>query len=166
MAVNLSARNYQLTIGNLNCTTALISAEGGWSHYDQSGLALIDATFVLGRALDFTENLDDRINPRWARGGVINLLIADSTGVLRPCPILGHLYVLNAEYDGSYQLKIEAGCILNLLNFRTPLGDGACVDLGVAQRWNYQSGFTIEWASEASLYRQWRDAARFRCWVC
>ena len=130
MAINLSARNYKLIVDGLDCTNTLVSADGGWSHYDQSGLALIDANFVLKRSIDWTESLDDRVNPRWARGKRLLLDIADSSGVLRPAPVLGYLYILNAEYDGISQLKIEAGCILNLLNFRTPLGDGACFDLG------------------------------------
>ena len=130
MSINLSARNHKLVIDGLDCTNCLVSADGGWSHYDQSGLALIEATFILKRSIDWTESLDDRINQQWARGKIIRLYVADSTNALRPAPILGHLYILNAEYDGISQLKIEAGCILNLLNFRTPLGDGACFDLG------------------------------------
>jgi hypothetical protein len=132
MPINLSARNYKLVIDGLDCTNCLVSADGGWSHYDQSGLALIEATFILKRSIDWTESLDDRTNQRWARGKIITLDVADSANTLRPAPILGHLRILNAEYDGISQLKIEAGCILNLLNFRTPLGDGACFDLGTA----------------------------------
>jgi len=128
--LNLSARNHKLTIDNLDCTPILISADGGWSHYDQSGLATIDATFVLKRSLGWTEPLDDRINPRWGRGKIIKFYVSDSSMALRPAPVLGHLYILNAEYDGISQLTIEAGCVLNLLNFRTPAGDGACFDLG------------------------------------
>ncbi|MBW4598931.1 MAG: hypothetical protein KME29_04785 [Calothrix sp. FI2-JRJ7] len=164
MAVNISARNYQLVVNGLDCTKALKSVDGGFSHYDSTGLILINASFVLGRALDFTENLDDRSNPRWARGNLINLYIANfsselvaaplgetrKTGgqedkaensslsanlpaslvPLQSAPVLGYLYILKAEFDGISQLKIEAGCILNLLNFRTPAGDGACFDLG------------------------------------
>lgn len=130
MAVNVSARNYQLIIGGLDCTRALKSVDGGFSHYDSTGLILISASLVLGRALDFNENLDDRSNPRWARGNIINLYIANSSGQLVAAPIIGYLYILKAEFDGISQLKIEAGCILNLLNFRTPAGDGACFDLG------------------------------------
>lgn len=130
MAVNISARNYQLIIGGLNCTPALKSVDGGYGHYDSTGLILISASLVLGRALDFNENLDDRSNPRWARGNIINLYIANSSGQLVAAPIIGYLYILKAEFDGISQLKIEAGCILNLLNFRTPAGDGACFDLG------------------------------------
>jgi hypothetical protein len=129
MAVNISARNYQLIIGGLDCTRALKSVDGGYSHYDSTGLILINASLVLGRALDFNENLDDRSNPRWARGNIINLYIANSSSQLVAAPIIGYLYILKAEFDGISQLKIEAGCILNLLNFRTPAGDGACFDL-------------------------------------
>lgn len=130
MTVNLSARNYRLTIAGLDCTVLLVSVDGGYSHYDSSGLILIDATLILRRTLDWVEELDDRTNPRWARGNQIDLKISDSTGVLRPAPVLGRLYILKAEYDGRRELKIEAGCLLNLLNFRTPAGDGACLNLG------------------------------------
>ncbi|BDA74332.1 hypothetical protein CAL7716_084980 [Calothrix sp. PCC 7716] len=153
MAVNISARNYQLIINGLDCTPALKSVDGGFSHYDSTGLILINASLVLGRALDFNENLDDRSNPRWARGNIINLYIANSSGQLVPAPIIGYLYILKAEFDGISQLKIEAGCILNLLNFRTPAGDGACFDLGqsvglndIASKLLNKAGTGAKWA--------------------
>lgn len=129
--VNVSARNYSFTVAGLNCTTALKSADGGYSHHDQSGLLLISATFILGRAFGFTESLDDRTNPRWATGQKIQFFI-DKSGGLELCPILGTLYILNSEYDGIKELKIEAGCILSLLNYRTPAGEGACFSLGAS----------------------------------
>ncbi|MBD2005607.1 MULTISPECIES: hypothetical protein [Cyanophyceae] len=135
--VNVSARDYALTIGGLNCTTALKSADGGYAHRDQSGLILISATFVLGRAFGFAENMDDRSNPRWARGQLIKTFIADASGELAIAPILGTLYILNAEYNGINELKIEAGCILSLLSFRSAADDGACVDLGESRNFDY-----------------------------
>ncbi|MEW5857374.1 MAG: hypothetical protein AB1861_08335 [Cyanobacteriota bacterium] len=131
MTINISARNYSVFIAGLDCTTALKSADGGFAHYDQTGLSLISATFVLGKAFEFSENLDDRINSRWARGNLIIVSVANSLGVLMRAPVLGQLYILESRYDeNSRELTIEAGCILSLLNFRSPSGEGICFSLG------------------------------------
>ena len=128
--LNVSARPYALTIAGLDCLTALVSADGAFQHYDQSGLALINATFILKRPFHWTESLDDRTNPRWARGQLVQTMVANSGGTPQAAPILGHLYILNSEFDGINELKIECGCILNLLMYRTPAGEGACFNLG------------------------------------
>lgn len=128
--LNISARPYGLTVAGLDCLTALVSADGAFQHYDQSGLALINATFILKRPFGWTEKLDDRTNPRWARGQLVQTLVARADGTPVRAPILGHLYILNSEFDGISELKIECGCILNLLLYRTPAGEGACLNLG------------------------------------
>jgi hypothetical protein len=126
MVLNVSSQDYSLIIGGLNCTPALTHAEGNFSHYETgSGLIKISAKFTLKRAIAFTENLDDRINPRWARGKQIIFKINNFNA-----PVLGILYILNSQFDGLHTLEIEAGCILSLLNFRTPADRGICVFLG------------------------------------
>ncbi|MBW4648905.1 MAG: hypothetical protein KME06_09405 [Kastovskya adunca ATA6-11-RM4] len=129
--INVSARSYSLSIGGADCTIALKTAAGGYSHYDQSGLILLNANFTLGPALGFGESLNDRINNRWARGNRIDVFINNSSTLTR-APVLGWLYILSSEYDGISELRIEAGCALSLLNFRTPAGEGACIKLGQA----------------------------------
>lgn len=131
MTINASARNYYLTVNGVDCTSLLSSFDGGYSHYESgSGLSLINASLVLNQNLDSNINLDDRTSNNWVRGNVIRVLLANSTQQLSPAPVIGFLYILNAEFDGRATLKIEAGCILNLLNFRTPAGSGIYFKLG------------------------------------
>jgi hypothetical protein len=130
--LNLSCRNYKLIIDNLDCTELLTNITGNYEHYQSgTGYVKISASLTLQRLhFGWTENLDHRTNTRWARGKQISFQIANENGVLTASPILGHLYILSSQYDGINALKIEAGCILSLLDFRTPAGDGVCFSLG------------------------------------
>jgi hypothetical protein len=130
--LNLSCRNYQLTIDGLICTPALSEIEGNYDHYQSgTGYIKISASLTLRRPIiDWSESLDHRTNNRWARGKEISFQINDKDLNLTHCPLLGKLYILNANYDGINTLKIDAGCILSLLDFRSPSGDGICIDPG------------------------------------
>gem|GEM_PF-5376886 len=151
--INISSRKFQLTIAGLDCTSALISADGGFSHYEsQSGLITINASFVLQKALGFTEDLNNKTNSRWARGNLITVDLCNSSNELTRSPILGHLYILKAEYDGiDDKLSIEAGCIISLLNYRSPPGNGACFPLGSQASLNSVAASLLEKAGVPSF---------------
>lgn len=128
--INLSVRQYTVTIAGLNCTKALISFVGSDSKIDQSGLITFKGTLVLGRPEGF-ESIDDRVNDRWARGNPINLRVADGAGVLKKPPRGGTLFILDSTYtpkDG--RLEIQTGDLFELLRFREPKGDASKVCLG------------------------------------
>ena len=134
--INLIPRDFQLLIDGLDCTTALSQITGGFSHFDSSGLIKISGELELKRPLDWTEDLDDRTNSRWARGKEVLFLIGDNNDTLQPAPILGRLYILSSEYDEINTLKIELGCKLTLLDYRTPPGEGYCVPVGTGKPFN------------------------------
>lgn len=133
MSINLSIRNYQLTVGGLDCSRALVSFTGCDSKLDQSGLITFSGDLVLGRPAGF-ESLDDRRNTRWCRGADCGLELADSTGTLRPSPRGAVLRVLDARYEpaleGKSRLKIRLGDALEFLRFKEPLTDAAKICLG------------------------------------
>ncbi|MGK7929128.1 MAG: hypothetical protein AB4290_28475, partial [Spirulina sp.] len=131
MTANIVTRNYQLLIDGLDCSQVLTHMTGGYSHYEsQSGVIKIDGSLTLQRTVGWTEDLDDRTNPRWARGKEINISLADTTGTLKPAPIVGKVYIIESEYDGRNTLQIKFGCKLSLLDAYTPPGKRVCFPLG------------------------------------
>ncbi|MGL5060764.1 MAG: hypothetical protein ACRC62_12375, partial [Microcoleus sp.] len=119
MTVNLSIRNYSITIGGLDCTTALMEFSGSDSKLDQSGVVTFSGTLKLGRPVGF-ESLDDRVNNRWALGAPIVVQIADLSNTLIRPSRFGTLFILDAlfnrtENDGAGSLDIKVGDILSLL---------------------------------------------------
>lgn len=130
MSVNLSIRPYQLTIAGLDCTANLAYFRGSDSKLDESGLVTFRGTLELGVRPGF-ESLDDRVNDRWARGNVLELLVADSTGSLVPPPRGGTLRILDALYDvKKRRLQLQVGDILELLRYREPTTNAWKVCLG------------------------------------
>ncbi|MEH1780238.1 MAG: hypothetical protein V7L26_14170 [Nostoc sp.] len=121
MSVNQSARNVRLLIGGTDYTPCLISFQGSDSHLDQSGLITFTGQIVLGKALGFTQSLDDRKSPSaFCRGKSVTLDIADTNGSLTRHP-RGTLRLLTPKYDvEKQQLTLEVGDLITLLNFKEP----------------------------------------------
>lgn len=121
MVVNQSARNVRLLIGGANFTPCLISFQGSDSHLDQSGLVSFTGSILLGKALGFSQSLDDRKNPtRFCRGVPVILEIANTANTLARHP-RGALRILTAKYDLELQqLTLEVGDLIALLNFKEP----------------------------------------------
>ncbi|WP_445634554.1 Tip attachment protein J domain-containing protein [Nostoc sp. DSM 114161] len=121
MTVNQSARNVRLLIGGTDFTPCLISFQGSDSHLDQSGLITFTGQILLGKALGFTQSLDDRKNPgTFCRGKSVTLDIADTAGNLRRHP-RGTLRILTPKYDTErQQLTLEVADLITLLNFKEP----------------------------------------------
>ncbi|MBN3875241.1 hypothetical protein [Nostoc sp. JL23] len=121
MSANQSARNVRLLIGGTDFTPCLISFQGSDSHLDQSGLIAFTGQILLGKALGFTQSLDDRKNPTaFCRGKSVTLDIADTNGSLKRHP-RGTLRVLAPKYDTEkQQLTLEVADLITLLNFKEP----------------------------------------------
>lgn len=125
MSANQSARNVRLLIGGIDFTPCLISFQGSDSHLDQSGLITFTGQILLGKALGFTQSLDDRKNPSaFCRGKSITLDIADTNGTLTRHP-RGTLRLLTPKYDTEkQQLTLEVGDLITLLTFKEPTDPG------------------------------------------
>ncbi|QLE47936.1 hypothetical protein FD724_07270 [Nostoc sp. C057] len=121
MSVNQSARNVRLLIGGTDFTPCLISFQGSDSHLDQSGLITFTGQILLGKALGFTQSLDDRKSPSaFCRGKSVTLDIADTNGSLTRHP-RGTLRILTPKYDTEkQQLTLEVADLITLLNFKEP----------------------------------------------
>lgn len=76
---------------------------------------------MLGKALGFTQPLDDRKSPSsFCRGKTVTLDIADTNGSLTRHP-RGTLRLLTPKYDSEkQQLTLEVGDLITLLNFKEP----------------------------------------------
>lgn len=130
--INLSIRNYRITISGLNCTPALVSFRGSDSKLDQAGLVIFTGEIVLGRPDGF-ESLDDRRNGRWNRGQAIDVQIADKSGSLRPSPRGGKLFILDSGFDlKTRKLTLQVGDVFALMNFKEGKGDKSGICLGTS----------------------------------
>jgi hypothetical protein len=131
MSINLSVRNFVLTIAGLNCSQACIAWTGADEKIDPTrGLISFTGEIELHRPVGF-ESLDDRRNPRWARGQEIILAVANKAGTLLPPPRGGKLYILESEYDlETRRLQIRTGDEFALKNNQQPKGDRSKICLG------------------------------------
>lgn len=117
--INLSVRGYNLEIGGLNCTDALISISGGDNKaVANNGLVSFQCEIVLGRPTGF-ESIDDRFNNRWVRGAEIRFRIRNEAGALTYPSRFGALNIQDTAFDPNFgpggQLKIQAVDLLTLL---------------------------------------------------
>jgi hypothetical protein len=130
--INLSIRNYQITIAGLDCTEGLVSFRGSDSKLDQSGLITFSGEIVLGKPIGF-ESLDDRRNTRWSRGNEIDIQIADQSGTLRPSPRGSKLFILDSAFDlKTRKLTLRVGDVFALLDFKEGKGDVSGICLGTS----------------------------------
>jgi hypothetical protein len=130
--INLSIRNYQITIAGLDCTEALLSFRGSDSKLDQSGLITFTGEIVLGKPIGF-ESLDDRKNTRWSRGKAISVRLADQSGTLQPSPRGSELFILDASFDlKTRKLTLRVGDIFALMDFKEGKGDVSGICLGTS----------------------------------
>lgn len=121
MAINISTRNYQFLVNGKDYTAALIeSTNWATNSIDQTGLIKTTASFVLSEVRNLPGNLDDRLSPDLNIGQSVRILIADSTGVLRPHPC-GALRILSASWDyETRRTQVNCGCLISLLSFKAP----------------------------------------------
>jgi hypothetical protein len=116
MPANQSARIATVTIGGKDFTPCLKSFQGSDNHLDQSGLISFTGEIVLGKAIGFNVNLDDRQNIQdFCRG---NAVIINVGGQRHP---RGSLRVMGSRYDSDRQeLTVQLGDLIALLNFKEP----------------------------------------------
>lgn len=131
MTINLSVRNFVLTIGGLDCSKTCVSFVGADEQIEPTrGLISFTGTIELHRPVGF-ESLDDRRNNRWARGVAITLTIADTAGTLRPPPRGGALFILESEYNlETRRLRLKIGDAFALYQNNQPKGDASKICLG------------------------------------
>jgi hypothetical protein len=133
MTINLSVRNFVLSIGGLDCSNACVSWVGADEKIEPTrGLISFTGTIELHRPVGF-ESLDDRRNSRWARGQEIILTVANKAGNLLPPPRGGKLYILESEYDlESRRLNLKTGDEFALKQNQQPKGDRSKICLGTS----------------------------------
>jgi hypothetical protein len=80
---------------------------------EERGLRLVTAQVTLQEALATLESLDPEINSRWAIGQIVDLEIANETGVLVPHPGFG-FRILRVPYFNEFErtLRLDLGCEL------------------------------------------------------
>jgi hypothetical protein len=80
------------------------------------------------------ESLDDRANPRWAKGTPVLIEFQDDANLwktVRGC----HLFIIESLYNPqNYELELQLGDELSLLSFAEPPGDKSGICLGTAVR--------------------------------
>jgi hypothetical protein len=132
--INLSVRNYSVTIAGLDCTRALMSFSGADTPNEPTnGLVVFKGSMVLGRPIGF-ESIDDRLNSRWAINGVIKILVANDSQVLAPPPRGAILRILESSYDPkNKKLTIQCGDALEALKDKQPAGDKSGICLGESE---------------------------------
>lgn len=108
-------------MGGADYTPCMISFQGSDNHLDQSGLITFTGQILLGKALGFTQSLDDRHRPgAFCRGTPVTLDIADTNGSLTRHP-RGTLRILTPKYNAEkQQLTLEVGDLITVLTFKEP----------------------------------------------
>lgn len=125
MTLNLSIHDYSLNIAGLNCRDALVSLTGSDSKLDQSGLVIFKGSLVLGWYPGF-EEIDDRVNNRWAQGGTITLKLTDTSGDLKFLSRCSRLRIIDSSYDvAANRLTIQFADVLELLKFKNTTSNTA-----------------------------------------
>ena len=124
-----------VTINGTNYSPAFVSVTGSYTGNSLSGIYMITGELILscheGGSGPLTVNWDDRYNPDFQRGKEVFIGLDPTT----PHNIVGNTYVLSARYKRNEGIvKITLGCILALLNSRTPQDLAICVtaDQGVS----------------------------------
>lgn len=124
MTLNLVVRKPYVTVDGLDVSSAIIALTWGDSDYEsQSGVIKCEGSLTLS-GLALTEDLDDRTNPRWARGKVVRIQIANESNTLTTPRCGGWQYILKSQFDGHQELTIQIGCLLALMDSATPPGEG------------------------------------------
>lgn len=126
MAINIITRHPEVIIDGLNVSAGLTALTWGDSDYQsQTGVIKTEGSLTLsGAGLNWTEDLDDRANARWARGKPITIRIANEANALTTPRCGGRLHILKSQWDGQNTLTLSLGCRLALMDAATPPGEG------------------------------------------
>lgn len=192
MVANSSAKSYKIEIqipggSSLDVTQACSGDSGGYlalnePEPDQNGylsitgkltLMVTDGYFEGAIFTQWSDNgqtgknvFDPDLNQtRWAVGNYVRIQIYNSSGVLVPF-IRDYLRILKTPdppYPGNYQLEIEIGDDLTLLNWRAPDDDASGVTMGaltdrttiignILSRAGFGNGTNAEWSGTVGSY--------------
>ncbi|MEM9452441.1 MAG: hypothetical protein AAGA75_28530 [Cyanobacteria bacterium P01_E01_bin.6] len=143
MTLDLTLRNYTVTISNadgtssLDVTSLMLSCVASNRQLDESGLIDTTGNLVLTAFpnASFPESLNPRLNPtRWARGAQIDIRVANASGTLVRHP-RGRLRILQVPRTPSPSnpiLEIPLGCMLSLQDYRQPPGEDTGITAGTS----------------------------------
>lgn len=142
MTVNVSARNFSLTINGVNRTANVINislsqnelADGG---VFVSGSILLQANY--NQITEFTYLASPSIGANWARGASIVYQVANDSGTLVNHILSGGgLYILKepAPPNAQYQITLQVGDQVALKNYRTADTDVSGIVAGVSTNRN------------------------------
>lgn len=119
-------------ISPIDITGLVTSVSGTYSSLSvpDSGISMMTGSIQLTQASQ-SFDFDDRFNEIWNRGIRLKITYQDPlTSTIYNYPVVGTSYITGSTYDFQSTLTLEIGCILSLLNFRTPRDLGVCVEIG------------------------------------
>jgi len=138
MTLNLSSRNFSLTINGIARTGNLININLSQNELGTEGVFVtgeIELQANYNEVTEFTYLASPTIAENWARGASVVYQIANDTGALVNHPLSGGaLYILKepAPPDSNFRIKIQVGDQGALLNYRTADTDPSAVVAGVS----------------------------------
>ena len=138
MTLNLSSRNFSLTINGIARTGNLININLSQNELGTEGVFVtgeIELQANYNEVTEFTYLASPTIAENWARGASVVYQIANDTGTLVNHPLSGGaLYILKepAPPDSNFRIKIQVGDQGALLNYRTADTDPSAVVAGVS----------------------------------
>lgn len=138
MAINLSARQFSLTINGVTRTLNVLNINLSQNELGSEGVFVtgeIELQANYSEVTDFTYLASPSIGANWARGASVVYQIANDSGTLVNHPLSGGaLYILKepAPPDANFRIKIQVGDQAALRNYRTADTDPSAVVAGVS----------------------------------
>ncbi len=138
MAINLSARQFSLTINGVTRTLNVLNINLSQNELGSEGVFVtgeIELQANYSQVTDFTYLASPSIGANWARGASVVYQIANDSGTLVNHPLSGGaLYILKepAPPDANFRIKIQVGDQAALRNYRTADTDPSAVVAGVS----------------------------------
>ena len=110
-------------INSFDYTEAFVNATGSYTGSSLNGIYMITGTVTLAATPKINKPFDDRYNTDFGRGRLVEIELFGSKA-----NIMGTTYILTARFDPqTTRITITVGCILALLNSRTPENLAICV---------------------------------------
>ena len=138
MAINLSARQFSLTINGVTRTLNVLNINLSQNELGSEGVFVtgeIELQANYSEVTNFTYLASPSIGANWARGALVVYQIANDSGTLVNHPLSGGaLYILKepAPPDANFRIKIQVGDQAALKNYRTADTDPSAVVAGVS----------------------------------
>ena len=136
MTLNLSARNFSLTINGINRTRNVISIALSQNELGDGGVFVTGSITLqanYNEVTDFTYLASPTIGANWARGASIIYQVANDSGTLVNHILSGGaLYILKepAPPNAQYQITLEVGDQFALKNYRSADTDASGIVAG------------------------------------